>query len=88
MKKLASFLEKIKNLYTGIWVWALFFMVSCTNVELEKQLEKERNLRELAQQEASTLKLYLGIAIAAAIIMLVLGNIMGSKSLKDSKNKR
>ena len=74
MSKMLRNFDKIAFHITPLLV---FLIGACTSEKLEK-----------ARQEAMTFKILFIIAIAGAIvtgiIMLVAGNIMGSKSIKDS----
>lgn len=70
----------IRSTVYSLNVFFLIFIFSCTNY-------KEKF--EQAQRKATAYEIYLIIAIALVIlvgaILLVVGNMMGSKSLKDSR---
>jgi len=76
-KKMLNSCGKFKKIAYYITLLLIFCIESCTNEKLE-----------MARQEAARFKTLFIIAIAGAIviaiIMLVAGNIMGSKSIKDS----
>lgn len=72
--------KTMKNIAYYLTPLFIFLVSSCTNEKLEQ-----------ARREATAFKIYFIIAVAVVIvigiIMLVVGNIMGSKSIRDSMNE-
>jgi len=96
----------MKNLFAVLLAISIFsvFITSCgedkeqklqelqKQVQIEKQnYEKEKQARDIAQQEAakskSAFNLLIGISVALILIALIIGVVMGSTSRKASNVK-
>ena len=84
-------MKKIFTVLLAISICSVF-IISCGEdkdqkiQELQKQVQVEKQARDIAQQEAAksrgSFNLLIGISIALALIALIIGVVMGSKSRK------
>lgn len=75
----------------------MFFLISCGDdkeqkiKELQHQIQIEQQIKEKAQQDAakveSNFNLLIGISIAIAFLVLIIGVAMGSKARKDANKQ-